>query len=280
MMHVKMFDSYGGRGLGSVCLSCAFSCAFLASSLWGKGLDEVEKQSLPQQALDSADSKVEAPKQDVGANAKSLGEAGAQKAAEQAKEQQAAGSQAAAEKKGQPADKAAAKPLEPSPLSPYVNDKLSFSTSFGPVIPLSDENSLASSGQADWSLAYLLPLEVMEKVELRGHFRYAPLYFTANKDRASFRGVIESYGVGGSAELQIHPKASTSLLLEMAFASVSSKNIDRTDVEGPLSSGVMLYLGNQTDYKITESFDIGFKLQAGFGVVSILQMGFSSAFHF
>ncbi len=161
---------------------------------------------------------------------------------------------------------------KPAPLT----GKLFMGTSFGWARLFGDGGSWNARGASDILVGYLLPGVSMLGMSWWSALRYVPYSVTvmSDKNKSSYRGVVESYGLGMSGHKALKGKMSyhigTELLTTFTALSQTSDIDFDTDLEGV---GFLLALSGGIDWTFAEKIKFGPKLIVGFGSFRTVQFG-------
>ena len=158
-----------------------------------------------------------------------------------------------------------------------LHKKLFFSTGFY-LSNTSGEGNWVGSGMSDFSIGYNLPLNLPMHLITYTGLRFAPIYLQGDKDSYDYKGVAESYGVNGGVKYPINPKVSINTDLELAFVNVDLDG-GADNIDAPIGSGVNFGIGLGSHYWANEFVGFGAKINASFGVITIVQLGLSTIFY-
>ncbi len=240
----------------------------LPSALVAKGLDKLQPATV-EPADDSKEKDFEAPKAD-----KKPAEAPAEKKPDAAVKE--ADSEPQGEKKAEAeADKDKKEPKAPEPPIEAGFQRWYIGTSLGIMKTTSSQGAWNSSSTGDLELANKLIKQYQGKFDIFGTFRYRPSAVTVKSSSRAYRGVVETYLLGGKGQMELRPKLFAVASAELGLARVALRPIDGIPtVDGALEkSGVDLTIGAGVSYLVLDKIAVGTQLHLGLGTYKSTQFG-------
>jgi len=137
------------------------------------------------------------------------------------------------------------------------------------------KGSWNSSSTGDLELGHKVLKAYQGKYDIFGTLRYRPSDVTVTSEARNYRGVVETFLVGGKGQMEISPKLFAVASGELGLAKVHLRSIDGIpNVDGALEkSGVDLTIGGGVSYLVLDKIAVGTQLHLGLGTYKSTQFG-------
>lgn len=160
-------------------------------------------------------------------------------------------------------------PVEPGFLRWYIGTSLSL------IRTTASTGDWHSRSTGDLELGNKVLKQYLGKFDIYGTLRYRPSDVTVEYKQRAYRGIVETYLVGGKGQMEIKPKLFAVASAELGMAKASLRPIDGIPrIDGELEkSGVDLTIGGGVSYLVLDKIAVGTQLHLGLGTYKSIQFG-------